>query len=116
METPRKLPSPRCGHKSPAAMVVRLDDSPVMSKRRRTDEISPLNLTEEGSSLSITPLSTPSDSPVPVSWIGAEGDQTADGENDERKQYKKRHDLWRAIANNYQYLMDEELIEACKVF
>lgn len=138
MQTPRKLPSPlRLGSVSPKVSVT-LDDSPVMSKRRRTDLVTsspPVQDTSQvtegdGSlSLSITPLSTPSDSPVPPPWVGlaaaaAEGGGPAeveDGSVTPRRatssshQYKRRHDLWRAIASNYQYLMDDELIEACKV-
>lgn len=94
-------------------------DSPTTAKRRRMElwglctpstvsscSGSPSRGTTPDTTLDDSMLSTPSESPA--------GTLTREDRRDFKKRYKK-DELWPAIESNYQYLMDDEIIETCKV-
>ncbi|XP_064600095.1 uncharacterized protein LOC135466505 isoform X2 [Liolophura sinensis] len=93
-------------------------DSPTTAKRRRMElwgfctpstvsscSGSPSRGTTPDTTLDDSMLSTPSESPA--------GTLTREDRRDFKKRYKK-DELWPAIESNYQYLMDDEIIETCK--
>ena len=90
-----------------------LSDS-VLAINRTFDSLSETNLTisrtidELSDSQLSSPGRSPRDSPAPPFLCGIGKDVKVKGK------YRK-DELWAAIESDYQYLMDEEIIEQCKV-
>ena len=90
-----------------------LSDS-VLAINRTFDSLSETNLTisrtidELSDSQLSSPGRSPRDSPAPPFLFGIGKDVKVKGK------YRK-DELWAAIESDYQYLMDEEIIEQCKV-
>ena len=93
---------------SPSPILSRYQDiTPGTSPGHKTTMATPgedlMNLTFEGIDSNVSSnLSTPANSPYPTL------------SRDFRKKYKK-DELWAAIQSDYHYLMDDEIIETCKV-
>lgn len=87
------------------------ENSPSLPKRRRLEDDT------------VSSISSRTDSPVSVDSFMDESFCATPTDNspsrpptlsDFRKHYKK-DELWAAIESNYQYLMDDEIIETCRV-